>query len=203
MTRGAVYVAYGDKAKAEAQASITSLKAIAPQLEVAVISDGLLTGVTNLQHNDLDQGGRIAKLSLLRLSPFDLNLYLDADTRVLQDPTIGFTILEDGWDIAMASSRRQGADLLGNCPPADRAATIEDLGYLEVLGLQAGVMFIRKCKETAALFREWLHQWYTYKDQDQGALLKALNRYPVKIWLLGSDWNGGNIIAHNFGAAAR
>ncbi len=147
---GICYVAYGHSARVEAAESIKSLREHC-DLPVAVISDKPLRapGIAHVYAPDADPGGRLAKLSLDQLSPFDATLYLDADTRVHGDISTGFGILGDGWDVAIATSTRQGDDVLGNCYEADRQATFEILGCRDVLALQAGVMFFRRCEAVA------------------------------------------------------
>lgn len=201
--RGVVYVAYGQKARFEALASLTSLQRY-NRLPVSVISDRALGGAAVIQHPDADPGGRLAKLSLCELSPYEQTLYLDADTRVHGDLSGGFELIEAGWDLALTISTRQGSDVLGNCDEADRRYTFEALGTDEPLGLQAGVMFLHRdrCRD---LFAAWREEWQRFRRQDQAALLRALARVPVRLWLLGRTWNGGkgDLVEHRFGRARR
>jgi len=201
-----VYVAYGEPARREAAASIASLRR-RHDWPVAVIADRPLP-VPDVQHlplaaAEMDAGARWAKLQLDRLSPFAQTLYLDADTRICGDLSAGFAILEDGWDMALTTSSRQGDDVLGNCTPGERAATFEALGTPDLLGLQAGVFFVRRCPATVALFAAWQREWQRHRDQDQAALLRALWQVPVRMYVLGREYNGGALIEHRFGAARR
>lgn len=176
---GVVYVAIGDKAKAEAHQSIETLRAY-NDLPITVI--------------DKYDNSRWAKLNIDQLIDYDQALYLDADTRVRGDITPGFKILDAGWDLAIAFSRNQDADIFAHFKGKEKAQTINELGYTP-LQLQAGVIFFdrRRC---AALFEAWRNEWLRYKDQDQAALLRALDRCPVRVWLLGRAWNGGELIEH-------
>lgn len=201
---GAVYVAYGDPARAEARASIASLQA-ACSVPVAVVSDHSMEmrGVKDIYHPDADPGGRLAKLELDRLSPYDQTIYIDADTRVRQDVTSGFRILASGWDMAISLSRRQGMDWLGNISQEDRILTATSLGVAGILALQAGVFFFRRCRAVIELFAAWRDEWKVLRQKDQGALLRALWQFPLRIWLLSPDWNSGSIVEHRFGKARR
>ncbi len=196
---GVLYVAYGARAHREAAESIKTLRQHS-DLPVAVVSDKALPGVQHIPLADGGWGGRLAKLSLAELSPFESTLYLDADTRVRGDISAGFDILADGWDVVIAPSSRQGSDVLGNVTMADRQATLAQLGR-DVLGLQAGVLWFAKDR-ARPLFAAWREEWRRFGRQDQGALLRALARVPVRVWLLGSPWNGGDVIQHLWGRAA-
>jgi len=72
-----------------------------------------------------------------------------------------------------------------------------------VVQLQGGVLFWRRNEATTRLFERWRAEWARYRQQDQGALLRALYTEPVRVWLLGRPWNGGNLIEHLCGRAKR
>jgi len=197
---GALIVAYGANARREAAQHIAALSESMPGLPVVVVAETPIPGARWVHMEQRDRGARWAKLNLDNLAPFDRTLYLDADTRVLGDVSAGFRMLADGWDMAMAASERQGGELCWQCAEAERQATRLETGT-EPLGLQAGVMFVRRNDRTAKLFAAWRAEWERWQGQDQGALLRALYRHPVRLWLLGRDWNGGRLIAHRFGMA--
>jgi len=204
MSCGVLYVAFGPSARSEATASIKKLPAGLP---VCVIGDEPLIG-NDMCHVGFDRpgpGARRAKLNADRLTPWEHTLYLDADTRPAGDISTGFDMLADGWELVLAHSGRQGYDVLGNVPSAERRLTFGELGNPEPLGLQAGVIFFRKCPAISDLFAAWREEWERYRDQDQAALLRALARCPAHIWVLGLPWNSehGEIIEHKFGRAKR
>ena len=194
--RGIVYVVYGEKARTEAAMSIRTMQQY-HDLPVAVIGDQV-EGVECIAFEQIDAGGRWAKINIDQLSPFDLTLYIDADTRVRGDLSRGFEILADGFDLAMTISTNQGDDLFWHVGETERQATFDELGY-HPLQLQAGVMFVRKSERTARMFSAWRDEWLRWRDQDQAALLRALKKAPVKLWLLGCPYNGGELVAHLFG----
>lgn len=202
-TRGVVFIAYGEPARTEATAAIATLRC-RHTWPVAVICDRPmgLRGVTDLIYPDQDIGARWAKVRLDCLSPYDHTLYLDADTRVHQDVDAGFAILDGGWDMVIAPSVHQGPDWLWHCQEGEREDTLVAWG-VQPLALQAGVLFLARNERTTQLFSVWQREWEQRKDQDQGALLRALQQAPVRVWLLGRPWNGGAVIAHRFGQARR
>lgn len=205
--RGAIYVVYGENARREAIESIRSLRRILPDLPIQVVSDAEFDGERTALFPRRDAGARWSKLNLDKLSPFECMFYLDADTRVRADPSAGFEMIENGWELAIAYSGRQGPDVIGNVNRDERMATIEELGGIDFLGLQAGVMFVRWCQAMRRLWQCWREEWERYQGEDQAALLRALHRAPVKLALLGWPWNmpsmvnGQCVIEHHFGRA--
>lgn len=202
---GVVYIAYGWRAVKECGYSIATLRQQEPDLPIAVIGEREhgRQGGNRLQHIEFDDhgnAGRWAKVNLDRISQFDYSLYVDADTRVHGGIAEAFGILHDGYDIAIAYSPAQGGDALWHVSEEERTATITELGY-QPLQLQGGVIFFRKCEAVKAFFAAWREEWQRWRGQDQGALLRALHRSPVRLWLLGRDWNGGALIEHRYGAA--
>jgi hypothetical protein len=197
---GALMVAYGTNARREAGYAIEQLAEHMPGLPVAVVSDAPIAGARFIYMEQRDAGARWAKLNLDKLTPFDQTLYLDADTRAHGDLSAGFGILCDGWDIAIAASDRQQGELCWQCADDERQATRYETAT-EPLGLQAGVMFVQRNERTALLFAAWRREWERWQGQDQGALLRALYSYPVRVWMLGRDWNGVALVTHRFGMA--
>lgn len=193
-------VAYGGNARGQAAEAVSSL-ARTNVLPAVVVGEKPVEGAEHRVWPQVDAGGRWAKLNLDSLSPFGHTLYLDADTRVRGDLLPGFEILSDGWDLVLTPSTRQGVDVMGHAPAADRNATFEAIGCREILGLQAGVIYFARNERTAALFAAWREEWQLMRYLDQPALIRALNRVPVRLWLLGRPFNGGEVIEHLFGRA--
>lgn len=189
MKCGVVYIVYGKPARVEAEQSIASLLRF-NNLPVTIITDDF--GMTP------EQNSRLAKVNLPELVDYDRVLYLDADTRIKGNISTGFEILND-WDLAIAPSKNQGNDLFRHIQnQQERETTLQELGNFWPIQLQAGVMFFDRQRCTR-LFAEWRHQWRRWQGQDQAALLRALAIEPVRVWLLGRCWNGGNLIEHHFG----
>lgn len=199
-SRGVIYIAYGPQAVAEAQMSIASLRKWHQALPVLVVGDPVAGADQVLEMERQDAGGRAAKVRLDQISPFESTLYIDADTRLRGDISLGFDIIEDGWDLAVVPSTQQRHDLLWHIDPDERQATLVELG-IEPLQLQAGVLFFGRSARVSALFERWRSEWARWEDQDQGALLRAIYTDPPRIWLLGRPYNGGSLVSHLFGKA--
>jgi len=146
--------------------------------------------------------GRWAKVNLLPLSPFERTLYLDADTRVRGRLDAGFRILDDGWELVIVPSEGQSQPL-HSLTEEERRVTQDELADGWPLMLNTGVMWFRRTDGTERLFAEWRREWERFRLHDQGALLRALEKHPVKVWLLGPDFNShrGTVVEHRFGKA--
>jgi len=197
-TTGVMMVAVGHKARSEAVSAIGSLRRW-HDWPVAVVGEPVAGAGSVIPFEHPGHGARRAKLNIDTLSPFDNFLYLDADTRVQGDVGAGFDILADGWDVAITASEHQEQDWLWHIGDRERADTEQRWGRL--LQLQGGMMFVAKNERTKTLFQAWRHEWSRYQQNDQGALLRALQIAPVRLWLLGRDYNGGALVEHRFGRA--
>jgi hypothetical protein len=188
-------VVYGEAAEVSVRRALDALDSICPELPITVYRERA-NGYTDTQCS------RWAKVTLLDWTPYDVTAYLDADTQVYQPIEAGFHAIEDGWDIALTPSQNQGEQVLWHVAEPERSATLAGLP-LDVLQLQAGVMFFARNARTRALWARWRIEWERYKGQDQGALLRALHACPVKVWLLGQPFNNGAVIGHHFGTIRR
>jgi hypothetical protein len=195
---GVMYVAYGDKARAEATASITSLRRF-HDWPVMVVSDKPLKGAQYRHFEGHGTPGREAKVNLDRLTSWEHTLFLDADTRVHGCLDTGFRLLDAGWALVMVPSGPQHNEALRHLEDREREATLNELP-LDPLQLNTGVMWFGP--GAAPLFEMWRTEWARFKDKDQGALLRALYRHPVPVALLGRPYNDlhGEVIEHRFGA---
>jgi len=200
MADGVLYVAYGRRAVGEATGSLRTLQQY-HDWPVCVVGDEV-EGAQRIEFPDRGMSGRWAKVNLLSLTPFDRTLYLDADTRVHGRLDVGFDILADGWELVIVPSKVQ-AQPLHNLVEEERWVTQDEVGDGWPLMLNTGVMWFQKSGRMARLFEEWREEWGRFENHDQGALLRALEKCPVRVWLLGYDFNSdrGKVIEHRFGKA--
>jgi len=196
---GVVYVALGKNAQAEAKQSALSLLKH-NKYTIKTLEKPLQCSINMTQ----EQQAHWAKVNAYWWSPFDLTLMLDADTRVNESLSLGFQILRAGWDVVMVPSVpiRPNA-VLWNLSGEEKDITLEELGTWRHVMLNTGVFYFKKTPMTLKLFETWRKEWLRFKDRDQGAFLRALNRNPVKLWLLGYPFNSahGEVVDHLFGRA--
>ena len=212
-SQGAIWIAYGNSSLREATKAITEYQAITspaytpPSFASVTLICEEMTHLNRLQHvlrEDISFGARQSKVMLDLLTPYDHTVYMDADTRVKSiDILKGFQMLQAGWDLVIAPSKRQGSDVFGHIDQEEREYTFERLRNKQAIQLQAGVMWFSNSPRIASLFDAWRKEWNIFKHHDQAALARALDRVPVRIWLLGHDWNGrrGTVVDHLFGRA--
>lgn len=198
MTRGVCLIAYGDKAEQEARECIESLRKFHDWRYI-------------LMNNSIDappdfdniQKSRYAKVTLDLWSPFTDTLYLDADTRVQGDLSAGFDMLDDGLEMLITHSAAQGNENMWHVAPDEREATYEVWGCGDLLQLQGGVFWFRKCDNVTRFFEAWRREWFRWRQFDQAALLRALRCSAVRLHILGRPFNGGSVVQHRHGRAVR
>lgn len=222
ITKGVYYVAYGRQARDQLTIALTSLHKVHPSWPVSVVSNEYpprgpgIPAVNWIQFDDVDPGARWAKLNMDLLSPYDWTVYWDADTRARYPMDGGWRLLEAGWELLIAPSMAQSDQLfdhiveLGvidargvNEGEAELEASIAEIGGRPILALQGGAIWFRKTPAIKAFFQTWRTEWERWRNQDQAALVRALRRCPVKLWLLSNDWNGGALMGHYHSRARR
>ena len=193
--RGVFYVAYGDPARKCAAGAIQSFKQHFKDIPVALASDRAIGGEDLLiTLPDYDAGARLAKLSVYDATPPDWEyvVYLDADTEVIHRETLLWDILEDGFDMVICKnpSRFHVASAMRRGDNEDECnETYRIMGTEEVIQLNGGVFAFRRNARTRAFFADWQSEWKRYEARDQAALLRALWKNPLKIYVLGNEWN--------------
>jgi hypothetical protein len=199
-SRGVYYVAYGDPARKCATGAIASFKQFLPEIPVALVSDRPL-GCEDvfIQHPDADIGGRLAKVKIYDLAPAEWQYvaYLDSDTEVIAAERLLWQVVEDGWDMVICKNpeRFHVAREMRRSDNGDECdQTFQLLGTDEVMQLNGGVFAFARNERTAAFFHCWESEWRRWGKRDQGALLRALWQHPVKMYVLGQEWN--NIVRY-------
>jgi len=200
MDAGVMYVAYGHKAHAEAAKSIASLRKH-HDWPVLVVGDKPIAGAAHRDFENRGTPGRWAKVNLDKLTSWAYTLLLDADTRIHGDLSVGFRLLAAGYDLVLVPSQSQRNKGLQHLGAEERRVTLAELP-LDPLQLNTGVMWFGP--GATSLFEVWREEWERWKDKDQGALLRALNRHPAAVALVGRPYNDlrGEVVEHRFGACA-
>jgi len=181
MSRGVLYMVWGEKAEKALSRSIASLNEVHPELPHEVIR--LPPGTDGIK-------GLLEKSRMMELSPFEETLFLDADTVVL-----------DRLDFGFAQALRFGlACCICECPWARRYRGLPKDDGIEY---NTGVLFFNRGAE--ALFRRW-HELVGTVDSaidfigangqravmphnDQGAFAKAVAEWDRTPFILPFNWN--------------
>ena len=194
-SRGIYTVAFGEPARQAARELIATIRRHMPDVPVAVAAaEPLGVEDIHIQQPDSDVGARRAKIRMYDLAPaeWETVLYLDADTELVAPVYPLLEWAEDGWELVITKdphvvdtmesyARRNNA--------GDMASTKRTLGSLDALQLAGGMMAFRRGERVKAFFDAWLAEWEVHGQRDQGPLIRALYTHPLRVWLLGSQWN--------------
>jgi len=193
--RGMYCVGFGEPARRCAVRAIESFKRHMPGVEVA------FAGVQRLGPEDVfiktpdsDIGGRRAKLLAYRNTPerWKSVLYLDADTETVADVGFLYRVVEDGWELAICRNPAHYHTVRRMERPDNKvevAETLSVLGSDELIQYNGGVFAFHRSERVQKFFDTWLAEWERWGARDQAALLRALWAVPLRVYLLGSEWN--------------
>lgn len=192
---GVYIVAYGDPARECAFRCMQSIRKYMPDIPIALASSAPL-GIEDrhIAAPDLDIGGRSVKTQIYDLAPesWQYVLYLDADTEMIADARHLFDLMASGWEFAICTNPAQ-YHLAREMRRPDNADEIDQtfavLGTDEILQLNGGVFAFRRCERVRRFFARWHMEWQRWGARDQAALDRALYDEPVRLIVLGKDWN--------------
>ena len=209
--RGALYVVYGEKAREQALESIATVREYAPELPIAVVSDRPLEGADyQIYHVDADPGARTIKTRMYSLSPFRETMFLDADTRLLQDPAAGFDLLKYADVVLSQDPVRIFADQTWpHLDPQEVKTTRAEVpAGGRLCYWNSGVVFFGRSIRAKELFQAWHAEWQRWGKHDQMALLRALHKHPVRMVAVRECWNThkkalAQFVFHNHRTARR
>lgn len=193
--RGIYCVAFGDPARRCALRLMESAKKYMPDIPIALCAAKRIGPEDILiVQPDSDVGGRRAKLRAYELSPAEWQavLYLDADTEVVAPIYRYFEWIEDGWEFVICKDPHLMDTLHAFARKNNRKEvddTVNKLRTKHTLQWNGGVWAFGRSKRIAAFFRRWQKEWEVHAQRDQGALVRAMYAEPLKILLLGNEWN--------------
>lgn len=175
LTRGALYVVWGDYNKSALDRAMASFQKHHPELPIHL--ETLTAGSTLLD-----------KANMLNLSPFDETVFLDADTIVLGRLDFGFT----------KAAQFGTAICICECPWARRYEGIEG----DIIEYNTGVIFFTKAAKP--LFDAW-NRWVREVDSsivfvldgkqgrmalnDQAGFAMAVEELGTQPFVLPHNWN--------------
>ena len=188
---GVYWVAVGKKAEESQRASLHELRSHMGMY-------GWDWGTNHETHEDRNnwnasQVSRWNKLQALSW-PWEKILYIDADAFARTSLKVGFKILEDGFDMVICPSLRQSSDWCWHVGDEERLS----MAHLRPsCAFQGGLFWVQNTVKMQLFFSVWQEEWLKFEGQDQGALLRAAQRTPLKIWLLSQE----RFVDHKYGAA--
>lgn len=194
-TRGIYCVAFGGPARESALRMMESAKAHMPDVPIALCAaEPIGPEDVLLVQPDSDVGGRRAKLRAYELAPAEwrATLYLDADTVVVAPIYRYFEWIEDGWEFVICKDPHlmdtmAAFERRNNKPELEE--TRQEIRTLNALQWNGGVWAFGRNERIARFFARWQTEWEVHAQRDQGALIRAMYADPLRIWLLGNEWN--------------
>lgn len=196
MQRGIYCVAFGAPARACARRMIETAKRHMPEIPIALCSAEPLGPEDHfVTAPDSDVGARRAKLRAYELAPAEWGavLYLDADTEVISpDARFFFELIESGWEFVICKDPVKMDTLHSFRRPnnlAELNETAAEVYTLHILQFNGGVWAFGRSPQTAEFFKRWQVEWEIHGQRDQGALLRAMYADPLKVYVLGNEWN--------------
>ena len=67
--------------------------------------------------------------------------------------------------------------------------TAQAIKTWRALQFNGGVWAFARNERVQRFFQRWQQEWERHAQRDQGALLRALYADPLRVWLLGNEWN--------------
>jgi len=193
--RGIYLVAFGDPARTAASDLMATIVTHMPDVPIALCAAKPIGPESVfVKQDDSDIGARRSKIRMYELAPqeWETVLYMDADMEMTAPVYQFFEWVEDGWDMAATKDPHLVDSMESYARPnnqADLRSIKRAVGTLNALQVAGGVMCFRRNERVKAFFDAWLAEWEIHKQRDQGPLIRALYAHPLKLWLLGNEWN--------------
>jgi len=224
---GIIYACFGEVSQAAAEASLASIRRLGIELPAISVGTHAVKGSEFMAWRGAYPWGEHAwagkrfragrvKPFLYQYSPWEFNLYLDADTLAMEDFRSGFERLQRA-DLAIAIDERRPLEdqyrFTKTGPEwdearAERDATSARLGKGLHQMINTGMIFFRRSAASEWFFRQWQREWALWGGWDeQMAWLRAEQDCPeVKVKHLPGYWNEHDaqkrrIFWHQWGSA--
>jgi hypothetical protein len=192
-SRGILYIASGPNFRDEAIISARSIKAVWPDMQLAIITDQPVeTGVFDVVQIAAMQGDNIDKVRNISLSPFERTILLDSDTYCLQPFPELFDLLDHfqlaaAFDIGRFTERWESS--------IGWHVFIQTDGVPECfIELNTGVIAFRREPEVLQVFDQWLKACLDARRaaipyrQDQPAFRQDIYNSGLRIATLPSEY---------------
>lgn len=192
MDKGVLYVAVKDKLYVEfCHISIHSLRqsgytgpiCVITDMPEAKIRDDVGYKIIPQTPYDPIWSSRNIKTQLHKYTPFETTLFLDCDTLVLND-------ISSIWKYADSNTLCMSKDYhptIENLKPIDVRQNERELNYTREnfptnsTYWCSSTMLWKKSTSTTNFFNFWFREWLRFRHVDQLSLVRAINRYNLKV----------------------
>ncbi len=195
---GIYYVAYGQQARECFIRALTSVRKYLHDIPVCLVSDTPIEidlDYQFIEYPDNDIGARGNKTLIYQLAPqeWEYVLYLDSDTEIISHDVMNlFQFLRDGYELIFCMNPEKFV-LIRDGERSDNKDELKEL--TEILGtdnliqVNGGVLAFRRCKNAEKVMNGWHKEWQIHGKRDQLALDRILFKQPIKMLLLGVEFN--------------
>ena len=192
---GVYFVAFGEPARKCAKTAMESWRKYMPEVEIALASTEPI-GIEDhfIREEDKGIGARWIKTQVELRAPqhWKYVLYMDADTVLVNPVPFLLDLLQAGWEFFMCVQPERYVLLRDSKRPDNHSEideTVELIGTDEVLQLNGGVFGYRRNERTRELMGAWYSEWDRYGKRDQASFSRLLYTSPLRIYVLGQEWN--------------
>ncbi|NJR68059.1 MAG: hypothetical protein HC771_04810 [Synechococcales cyanobacterium CRU_2_2] len=198
--RGVVYaVTQSDVYLEAALMSALALRSLEPSLPITIVADHPQLTTLALERHQITPlflgelplssafASRWLKTNLNRVSPYTETLFLDADILPLQPVTPLWDYLADR-DWAMAADRLPTVEMCDHVAVEEKTYTLMR-SPPNTLQFNSGVLLWRDNPATQTLFEQWYAEWQVFQQQDQLALVRALQTTGLPVATLPKTYN--------------
>jgi hypothetical protein len=200
MSKGVVYIAFGDKFIKEAIFSATSLKFHCPNISITIfanveINNSIFNNEILLDDNDKGDTNR-CKMFVLHKSPYTKTLYIDTDTMINHDIEEVFEIL-DKFDIALVHdfARKRCVNFEHKKVPKgyefSKLPEYNNIPYA-FPEYNGGVILYKKSEQMDQFFSDWANKYNEikmYTTYDQPSFRMTLWNSNLRIHTLPLEYN--------------
>ena len=179
---GVVYIATGEKYVRAAVNSAASVKKHCKNLKIHLFTD-----LENFSHDCIDgithieQPHRRSKVDYLIKTPFERTLYLDSDTRIVDNIAEVFKLL-DNFDIALAHAHARNH-------PATKEQWHTHIPY-SFPQLNGGVILFKMNAKVESLLKQWREAYHTAGfKKDQVTLRELVWNSDLRLTILPPEYN--------------
>jgi len=154
-----VFLAWGEKCISEVRACIITSKTFLKNSDIILITDEytqldeIEKCVNKIIRINFSMSGLLRKVEIFKFLPdnYDRYLYLDSDTAVIKDISLGFT-MADLHGIAVSPAPHYSLDAFWGFDKIMRLEGVPTLGQLQY---NTGVIFFKNCAAVKNVFKKW------------------------------------------------
>jgi len=179
---GVLYIVVGKEFLQMAEASAKSVKRYNPTLKIHVFTDQENVYSPYIDsYNTIDSPNRRSKVDYIAESPFDRTLFLDADTRVVDNIGSLFKLL-DNFDIGLAHAPQRNSFLTNQLWRCKIPYAFPQLN--------SGVVLFTNKPDVIELLRNWKKMFHSNRfKKDQVTLRELLWGSKLRLIILPPEYN--------------